>query len=82
MVQASLTRQPQDHTSVLPQAMGLDVQAHLGRQLRAVFEDMAKQPVPDRFLELLNALERKTTETPAEDATPPITAHGTKAGDA
>ena len=88
MVQASLTRQPLDHLPggggppSPPQAMGLDVQAHLGRQLRAVFDDLAKQPVPDRFLKLLDALESKSAETPAGDAAPATTAHGPKAGDA
>jgi hypothetical protein len=82
MVQVSLTRQPPDHLPAPPQAMGLDVQAHLGRQLRAVFDDLAKQPVPDRFLKLLDALESKSTETPTGDAAPATTAHGAKAGDA
>jgi hypothetical protein len=84
MVQASLTRQPPDLSSGAPlQAIGLDLQAHLGRQLRAVFDDMATQPVPDRFLQLLDALESKSAETPAERAAPtPAAGRGVKAGDA
>lgn len=38
-----------------------DMQSFIGRQLRAVFDDVAKQPVPDRFLELMKQLEAKTT---------------------
>lgn len=36
---------------------GADLQAYIGRQLRAVFDDVAKQPVPDRFLDLMKRLE-------------------------
>ena len=38
-----------------------DMQSFIGRQLRAVFDDVAKQPVPDRFLELMKQLEAKTS---------------------
>jgi hypothetical protein len=37
-----------------------DIQAHLGRQLRAMYDEVAAQPVPDRFLKLLQQLEKKT----------------------
>ena len=37
-----------------------DMQRLIGRQLRAVYDDVAKQPVPDRFLELMEQLDRKT----------------------
>ncbi len=36
---------------------GVDVQAYIGRQLRAVYDDVAKQPVPERFLDLMKQLE-------------------------
>lgn len=35
------------------------MQAALGRQLRAMYDDIASEPVPTRFLELLDALESK-----------------------
>lgn len=35
---------------------GADFQIYIGRGLRAVFDDVAKQPVPDRFLELMKKL--------------------------
>ena len=40
-----------------------DVQAYIGRQLRAVYDDVVKQPIPDRFLALLEQLEAKTTRS-------------------
>ncbi len=30
---------------------------HIGRELRGLYEDIVAQPVPERFLELLNKLE-------------------------
>lgn len=40
-----------------------DVQAYIGRQLRAVYDDVVKQPIPDRFLALMKQLEEGSTET-------------------
>jgi anti-sigma factor NepR-like protein len=44
----------------LPRGM-LDrsLQAQLGRQLRAIFSDVAQEPVPERFIKLLEALEAR-----------------------
>ena len=39
--------------------LGGDLQAHIGRQLRAVYDEVASEAVPDRFLKLLEELERK-----------------------
>jgi hypothetical protein len=39
-----------------------DLQAHIGRQLRAVYDEVVNEAVPDRFLRLLEELERKKTE--------------------
>ncbi len=33
-----------------------DVHLYLGSQLRAAFDDVASQPIPDRFLELMRKL--------------------------
>ena len=41
---------------------GNDVQAHIGRQLRAIYDGVVALPVPDRFLELLNELEQKAAD--------------------
>jgi hypothetical protein len=35
------------------------LQAQLGRQLRSIFSDVASEPVPDRFVKLLEELEAK-----------------------
>jgi len=36
-----------------------NVKDHIGRQLRALYDEVAAQPVPDRFMELLNRLDVK-----------------------
>lgn len=36
-----------------------DMQVLIGRQLRAVYDDIATQPVPNRFVELLQQLDSK-----------------------
>ena len=41
-----------------PAKLGRDVQARLGQQLRAMYDDVVNQGVPDRFTELLNRLDR------------------------
>jgi hypothetical protein len=40
-----------------PAKLGRDVQARLGQQLRAMYDDVVNQGVPDRFNEILNRLE-------------------------
>jgi Anti-sigma factor NepR len=44
---ASAKRPALDHT----------IQAHIGRKLRAVYDEVAAAPVPDRIVELLTKLE-------------------------
>ena len=39
------------------------IQDHIGRQMRAVYEDVLNQPVPDRFKELMDKLDEKLGET-------------------
>lgn len=39
-----------------PAPPSTNIQSYIGTQLRAVFEDVANQPVPDRFLELMKRL--------------------------
>ncbi|HTZ70491.1 MAG TPA: NepR family anti-sigma factor [Acetobacteraceae bacterium] len=45
-----------------------DIQAHLGRQLRALYDEVASQPVPDRFVKLIEELERRSTSGGKGDA--------------
>ncbi|HWG06769.1 MAG TPA: NepR family anti-sigma factor [Beijerinckiaceae bacterium] len=37
-----------------------DVKDHVGRQLKAVYDDMLRQPVPSRFMDLLQELAAKS----------------------
>jgi hypothetical protein len=39
--------------------LGRDVQAKIGNHLRAIYDDVVKEGVPDRFLDLLKRLEKK-----------------------
>jgi len=36
--------------------LGRDIQAKIGQQLRALYDDVVNQGVPDRFSELINRL--------------------------
>jgi hypothetical protein len=47
-------------TGALPHGrLGRDVQAKIGNQLRALYDDIVKEGVPDRFVELLQRLDDK-----------------------
>lgn len=48
----------------------MQVQDHIGRQLRAVYDDLLSQPVPDRFLELLEQLDRQKAATEDQNPSP------------
>jgi hypothetical protein len=52
---------PGSSTATTASAPGLQpqVQDHIGRQLRALYDDVLSQPVPDRFKELMERLDRK-----------------------
>ena len=41
-----------------------EVQAQIGRKLRAVYDGIVSQPVPDRFLALLDALDGQEPTRP------------------
>ncbi|MFM8701020.1 MAG: NepR family anti-sigma factor [Hyphomicrobiales bacterium] len=34
-------------------------QDHIGQELRAMYDEVLQQPIPDRFIELLKALDEK-----------------------
>ena len=40
-------------------SLGGEIRGKIGRQLRDMYEDVLAQGVPDRFVELLNRLERQ-----------------------
>jgi hypothetical protein len=41
-----------------------NLQAHLGRQLRRLFNETAAEPVPDRFVDLLERLDSASPRPP------------------
>jgi hypothetical protein len=45
-------------------AMETELQAFIGRQLAATYNEVLNEPVPDRFLELLRKLEQNKAEEP------------------
>jgi hypothetical protein len=40
-------------------SLGGDIRGRIGRQLREMYDDVVAQGVPDRFVELLNRLEKQ-----------------------
>ena len=50
-----------DEMDAVQQSPQLDrqAQARIGEQLRSMYDDLLKQPVPDRFVELLRKLDSK-----------------------
>jgi Anti-sigma factor NepR len=40
-------------------ALDPNIQAHIGRKLRAVYDEIAEAPIPDRIVELLTKLEER-----------------------
>jgi hypothetical protein len=38
-----------------------NAQAHIGKQLRTYYDAVASEPVPDKFLELLNQLDKENS---------------------
>ena len=50
---------PQDPAGKPAPSLGEDVRGKIGRQLRDMYDDVVSQGVPDRFVDLLNRLERQ-----------------------
>jgi hypothetical protein len=53
-METAATRNKKD--SAKPAKLSRDVQARLGQQLRAMYDEVVNQGVPDRFTELLNRI--------------------------
>jgi hypothetical protein len=47
-----------------PAKLGRDVQARLGQQLRALYDDVVNQGVPDRFSDLIDRLDSPGKKDP------------------
>jgi Anti-sigma factor NepR len=41
------------------QSVGQHIQDHLGRKLKASYDELVRQPVPDKFQQLLDELQRR-----------------------
>jgi|GraSoiStandDraft_16_1057320.scaffolds.fasta_scaffold1162654_1 hypothetical protein len=48
-----------------------DIQGKIGQQLRAMYDDVVNQGVPDRFVDLLNRLERRGDKPQRDDKDQP-----------
>ncbi len=68
------TRKPGTSPSMQPDAMnqknasGLnrEIQSKIGQQLRAIYDDVVQEGVPDRFADLLKQLDKAQTEGKSE----------------
>jgi hypothetical protein len=51
------------------------VHEHVGRRLKEMFDEVTTQPIPDKFLKLLQELEHRQSDQPPPDPTesPPPT---------
>lgn len=60
-IEATTTGPNMNIEQVAPDGISLDpvIQAHIGRELRALFDEIADEPVPDRFLVLLQSFEAR-----------------------
>ncbi len=47
---------PVDDEAADPPQPSADIQSYIGAHLRAIYDDVASQPVPDRFLDLMKRL--------------------------
>jgi len=45
-----------------PARLSAEVQRMIGGQLRAMYDDVVKQGVPDRFTQLLSQLDKRTDQ--------------------
>jgi hypothetical protein len=52
-------------------SIGRDIQSKIGQQLRAMYDDVVSQGVPDRFVDLLNRLERRSDKSQRDDKDQP-----------
>ena len=47
-------------------ALGRDIQAKIGQQLRAIYDDVVQEGVPERFADLLKQLDKAPAEGKSE----------------
>jgi hypothetical protein len=56
-MRTEMQRRPAGNAPIDPR-----IQAEIGKHLRAVYDDVINEPIPSKFMELLERLERSTTE--------------------
>ena len=61
----------QDGAASAGPSIGRDIQGKIGQQLRAMYDDVVNQGVPDRFVDLLNRLERRGDKPQRDDKDQP-----------
>ncbi len=54
-------------TSRRGQPLSAEIQARIGSKLIEVYDEVLSQPVPDRFLQLLDALDEKVKPQPGSE---------------
>ncbi len=54
--------QPDSTSDKNASGLNREIQAKIGQQLRAIYDDVVQEGVPDRFAELLKQLDRTTDE--------------------
>jgi hypothetical protein len=60
-----LTRRPPATPPATPnaaQSRGAELSEQIGRELRALFDEVVAEPVPEKFRQLLEELDRKTSK--------------------
>ncbi len=62
-VQPDLATAPPAFPTAGDVALEPELQAFIGRQLQATYDEVLNEPVPDRFLELLRKLEQDKPES-------------------
>jgi len=48
--------------------LGQEIQTKIGRQLRAIYDDVVNQGVPDRFVNLLSRLDKADDKGPESES--------------
>lgn len=54
----SHSEQPKSGADARDEGMSPALQAHIGRQVRAMFDEVAEEPIPDHLLKLLKDLDQ------------------------
>ena len=62
IVRSSASSSETDMPPTKEAKLGPDLQAHIGRQLRSMYDEVLKEPVPDRLRDLLLRLEQKSPD--------------------